>query len=220
MKSRYLIVAAIVSCTQFAWVRPELHTKAKPAGDSGGRLDYFVLKINGQPVRLKEGQEVSVMRGDELEVAEARLISPDFTAKQVDVIGFKSPGKVSGEDRGFRFKTNRLSDWYSEGRLGEVWSVIATSGDTLHGAGFIRVIDPSLRYAEIKVNQQMRVVRPGDEVIVKATDQFKVDRVVTNLGDDSSVKIRVVNQAADSKYEIRFERDRRVFAVIPVTVTE
>ncbi|MEN9835071.1 MAG: hypothetical protein RL011_1264, partial [Pseudomonadota bacterium] len=64
------------------------------------------------------------MRGDELEVAEARLISPDFTAKQVDVIGFKSPGKVSGEDRGFRFKTNRLSDWYSEGRLGEVWSVI------------------------------------------------------------------------------------------------
>ena len=66
----------------------------------------------------------------------------------------------------------------------------------------------------------MRVVRPGDEVIVKATDQFKVDRVVTNLGDDSSVKIRVVNQAADSKYEIRFERDRRVFAVIPVTVTE
>jgi len=219
VKSRFLFLAAIASCTQLAWVRPELLTKAKPAVDSG-RLDYFVLKINGQSVRLKDGQEVSVMRGDELEVAEAKLISPEVAVKQVDIIGFKSPSKIVGEDRGVRFRTDRLSSWYSEGRRGEVWSILATSQDILHGAAFIRVIDPSLRYAEIRINQQLKIVRPGDEVTVKASDQFKVDRVVTNLGDDASVKVRFANQSVDGKYEIRFERDRRVFAVIPVTVTE
>ncbi len=220
MKWQYLVGLAFVSLAQIGWVRPELHTKARPPSDSGGRLDYFVIKINGQPVRLKEGQEVSIMRGDELEVTEARLISPDVKAKQVDVIGFKSPSKIPGEDRGFRFRTNRLSDWYSESHRGEVWSILAQSDKILHGAAFIRVVDPSLRYAEFRINQQLRVVRPGDEVVVKSSDQIKVDRVVTNLGDDSSVKVLIDDQDRKGKFEIKFERDRRVFAVIPINVTE
>ena len=203
-----------------AWVRPQLQTTAKAVPSGGQRLDYFVIKINRQPIFLREGAELTIMRGDLLEVVEAKLMTPTIPVTQVDVIGFKSPGKHLGEDRGFEFRTHQLNQWYSEGRKGEVWSILAMTGNNLHGAAFLRLVDPAFRYAEVKVNGKTQVLRDGQELMVKASDQFKLDRVVTNLSDDKDVHFHIVPMSKSGHYEIRIERNKRAFAVIPLKVME
>jgi hypothetical protein len=203
-----------------AWVRPQLQTQARAVASGGQRLDYFVIKVNRQPIFLREGAELTVMRGDLLEVVEAKLVTQAIPVGQVDVIGFKSPSKHLGDDRGFEFRTNQLSPWYSEGRKGEVWSILAMTGDSLHGAAFLRLVDPAFRYAEVKVNGKTQVLRDGQELIVKASDQFKLTRVVTNLSDDKDVQFHIVPMSKPGHYEIRIERDKRAFAAIPLKVME
>ena len=160
------------------------------------------------------------MRGDLLEVVEAKLMTPAMLVGQVDVIGFKSPNKHLGEDRGFEFGTHQLNQWYSEGRKGEVWSILAMTGNKLHGAAFLRIVDPAFRYAEVKVNGKTQVLRDGQELIVNASDQFKLSRVVTNLSDDKDIHFHIVPLAKSGHYEIRIERDKRAFAAIPLKVME
>ena len=203
-----------------AWVRPQLQTLAKAVPSGGERLDYFVLKVNRQPIFLREGTELTIMRGDLLEVVEAKLMTPTIPVGQVDVIGFKSPGKQLGEDRGYEFRTHQLNHWYSEGRKGEVWSILAMTGDRLHGAAFLRLVEPAFRYAEVKLNGKTQVLRDGQELIVKASDQFKLSRVVTNLSDDKDVHFHIVPMSKPGHYEIRIERDKRAFAAIPLKVME
>ena len=107
-----------------------------------------------------------------------------------------------------------------EGKRGDLYAVLALSHATLHGVVYLRLIEPVLRYAEVAINGRTRVLRDGEPLNVKATDQVKVERVVTNLESTDGVRFQIATGDGPGAYAIRFSRGDTPFASIPLKVAD
>lgn len=220
-KTVFAPILGVLACLAVSgWARPTVPANAARSTAPGQRLDYMVVKINEEPHILRDGDELGVMWGDQIEVTEAVLVDRSQSVSEVNVVGYRSPSGHAREDRGYPFKTHQLKPSYSENKAGEVYAVTAATADVLYGVVYLRLVAPVLRYAEVRVNGASRLVRDGEPLSVGARDQFKVEKVVTNLMNNSDVLFRVVAGSEPGRYQIRFERDRRVFAAIPLRVLE
>src|SRR5690606_2510507 len=130
------------------------------------------------------------------------------------------------EDRGFEVDTasDLIKGWSVE-KKGERFRIKTFTGATDHGEAFIRLTDPQLRYAEVKVNDKLVIFRDGEVVRVKSSDEVKVEKVITNIENDTKevgfqiVPARENPEVLGTKfYEIRFLRGDQVFARIPLQV--
>lgn len=217
-RAALLALMGLIAQPAFSWVRPEAPTKAKPA-PAAQRLDYVVIAVNGKPRLVRAGDELAVVRGDQIVVQDGALADKQ-KPKELDVIGWKAKRALNNDDRGQAIDTADLALKYSEHEKGELWAVLAQSRKTLHGAVYLKVIDPVLRYAEISVNGARRVLRDGEPLAVKGSDQVKVEKVATNLESTDGVVFQIVGDPArgGDAYEIRFLRSGLAFARIPLTV--
>jgi hypothetical protein len=211
-----LFVLLAVCC---GWTRPQLPTRAKPPAADGQRLEYVLIAVNGSPHLVAAGTELTVIRGDVVTVQDAALSDRGLKVRGVHVVGFKGPNP-RGDDRGTPFSTEDLLAKYSENKRGDLYAVLALSRSTLHGVVYLRLIEPILRYAEVSINGQTRVLRDGEPLAVKATDQVKVERVVTNLESTDGVLFQIATGDAPGSYAIRFSRGGAPFAQIPLKVAE
>ena len=212
---------ALAAFAAVGWVRPAVPTSAKPAAAFGQRLDYVIVAVNGEPHLVHDGEELAVVRGDMLVVRDAVLHDPKAAPRSVRLVGARHGPK--GDDRGLPFTTEQLRAKDSEDKKGETFAVLALTRGTLHGAVFVRVVEPELRYAEILVNGRARVLRDGEPLTVKATDQVKVQKVVTNLQSTDGVLFRIdrsTDKSAPDDYRILFTRAGVPFATIPLKVDD
>ena len=217
------LLVALAAFATVAWVRPAVPTTAKPATAFGQQLDYVIVAVNGEPHLVHDGDELPVVRGDMIVVRDAVLRDPKLVPRSVRLVG--AHHGPHGDDRGLPFTTEQLRVRDSENKQGQTFAVLALTKGTLHGAVFLRVVEPELRYAEIQVNGRSRVLRDGEPLEVKATDQVKVSKVVTNLQSTDGVLFRIdkpvhPDKDAPAEYEIRFTRAGQPFASIPLKVTD
>lgn len=178
------------------------------------QLDYVLVSVNGKSRMVRAGDELPVIRGDTVSVAEAVLVGRK-PIKDVNVLGLHGP---KNDDRGVSFKTDKLMPRYSEGDKGEVYAIMANAKKQLAGVVYLRLIDPVLRYAEISVNGKKHVLRDGEALDAKAKDIVKVESVKTNLEGTSDVIFQIVPtpEVGADRYEIRFLRAGQPFARIPL----
>lgn len=215
-----------------SWVRPELPNVGRLVADRGSRLDYVTIEVGGETKIVRSGQEVSLVIGDVFLVKDAYLVDKRIRPAFVNVIGFAhhQPKLNPNEDRGQAIDTTlltRKAGWSEAGR-GQVFAIAAQTGKDVHGVVFLRLAEPALRFAEILINGQPRTMRDGEALNLKKSDRIKVQRVVTNLVDDSGVTFQIVEPlepsrddvAQSHRYEIRFLRGGRLFAAIPCQVTD
>jgi hypothetical protein len=243
-----MMFAASVVALLAAWVRPQLPTPARTPLAHGAKLAYFMVEIEGEPRMVKDGEELVVLRGDRLVVREAVLATGD-RAEGASLVGAPrdaasvalasagaTPVKTRAASRKARepagdlgavIDTLALKPKLSENGLGDVWALLATSRRTLHGAAFVKVLPPSLRYAEIEVNGKPAMLRDGEALRLKATDLFKVRRVVTNLPSDDGVSFQIATLPASAgaavdapTRAIRFLRRGVPFAAVPLDIRE
>ncbi|TWW12797.1 hypothetical protein E3A20_00320 [Planctomyces bekefii] len=203
------------------WVRPSAPapkrlSKPTKAQDS---LDYMLLEVNGKSRMVRNGDELVVVRGDVITVRQAALVGR-APLKEVHVVGLPAAFKPNkGSDRrDVAFRTSDLDRKLSEEAKGEVFAVTALTQRHLAGAVYLRLIDPVLRYVEISINGQKRVLRDGEAFQAKSEDQFKVDQVITNIEGTSDVSVQVapLSEQDPQVFEMRFLRSGQVFARIPM----
>lgn len=215
------LVLTILTPKAQAWTRPEAPSTVPRAAEPALRLDYVLVLVNAKPHLLRDGEELAIVRGDQVVIKEAGLRDKQHLIKEVNVIGFQAP-KGGNEDRGQLIDTAKdLKAKYSESGKGQVYAVLAGSKGVLHGGVFLRLIEPTLRYAEISVNGKQLTLRDGEPVTVRGTDKVKVEKVVTNLESHEGVMFQMTEvDPAQGAYEIRFLRSGLAFATIPLRVRE
>jgi len=211
-----LLLALGLAFAAAGWVRPALPTRSQATHTYNQKLDYLVVTVNSESHIVADGDELAVVRGDQVTVKSCALRDHLTKAREVNVVGLPGHG---GQDLGRSFDTARLEQRYSEDGKGEVYAILAESRNVLHGRVYLRLVTPVLRYAEVEINGKKQVVRDGEPLTVKATDQIKVARVVTNVAKEDGVLFQIVDAPdGNGTYEIRFVRSDQVFARIPLKV--
>jgi hypothetical protein len=200
------------------WVRPQFPAPNKAVEESESKLDYIVIEVEKETRIVASHQTLNLVRGDRFRVKRAQLHPEHGEATHVNVVGFRNP-KGLANDQGYEIRSDRdlLGGW-SEQKHGTVYAI--TVGKPLAGGVFINLVDPVLHYCILLVNGQSKVFRAGEIVAVKATDEFKVDKIVTNMPTHDDLNYKVLDQSiGDNKqYEIRFLRHERPFASINLKV--
>ncbi len=218
-----LVISVALS---LAWVRPAAPPHSpKLTSEAAQALDYVIVEVNGAPRLVKAGEELPVLRGDRLKIKEATLTDRGTQPKDVNLVGYQSPNP-KGEDRGYEFSTTDLKPRHSEDQKGDVYALQVATKKVLHGTVYLRLMNPVLRYAEVSINGQNRVLRDGEALRVKAKDLVKVERVVTNLEKNDDVLFQIAptsakalaGKAESGEYEILFQRGGTEFARIPLHI--
>jgi hypothetical protein len=216
----FTLCAALASPLLAAWTRPDTPSTAPHAADAALRLDYVLVEVNKKPHVLRDGEELALVKGDEVLVKEAGLRDKGQIIKEVNVVGFQAP--KGNDDRGFAFDSAKdLKPKFSEGGKGEVYAVVAGAKGVQYGTVYLRLIEPTLRYAEISINGKPVTLRDHESLTVKGSDKVKVEKVVTNLESHDGVMFQMTEvDPAQGAYEIRFTRSGLAFATIPLRVKE
>jgi hypothetical protein len=206
-----------------AWARPGSPTQIKQSDEYNRRLDYVMVEVNGEPRIIRAGGELAVVRGDKVEVKQAQLVDKDIKIEVVNVVGYANAKRGGSEDRNMVINTGtQLAKRFSENGGDQVYAVTAVSRGEFHGAVYIRMVEPTLRYAVISVNGDNRVLRDGEKMTINRNDMVKVARVESNVADDKEIEFQIFEHAEKgrSDFEIRFTRGEQIFARIPLVVTE
>lgn len=207
-----------------SWNLPEAYRSLQEPNDKTMLLDYVIVEVNGTVKKVSRNEEISFVRGDILNVNEAYLKD---SKKVINLLGIASSNPTK-ELLDIRKKSvdSSLELIQKEEALdpeGAVYALIAQSGKTLHGAIFLRRVEPTLSYIDVLINDKIRVMREGESLQVKKSDHFKVVNVVTNIRDkkDVSFAVEILGTKTTGNvqnYQIVFRNKKYVFAKIPLAV--
>ena len=206
------------------WVRPELPRALLAVTPAANRLDELVVVVNGEARVVPRDRELIVLAGDRLEIRQAS-VSPPVPKNSIKINVYGLIGYPAGntDDGGREFSTEELKVKFSEAGKGEVFAVGVSAKGHPAGLVFIRLVPPELEFAELTINGERKVVRAGDILHLKHSDQLKVERVLTNVPGNVGVLVQMVQGDANVKdgsdVAMRFIRGGRVFASIPLKVS-
>ena len=222
MLLRILLVGMLFFChTGHSWVSPTQYSPRQRYTDPAQQLDYLVLEINGERRLLKAGTQVEIVRGDLLKVIVPVLKDRQQQAQYVNIVGFQNPPD-NGKDRGYLVNTaKQLLPYFSQRGEGRVYAIVVGSEDKIHGEVFYRLLDPQLRYAVLRVNDSRSLVlRDGEPVQIALDDRLTISNVSVNFTSRQGLSFDIYRDpSAAVQHEIRFARDDKIFARIPLQIT-
>jgi hypothetical protein len=224
------VVTAIAAVSSIGWTLPGTY-KSMEQAPSGApdALSHVVFEVNGERAIVDRDGLLSVVQGDKVTIVEAYLTDRKRVPEHVNLIGFSSDPTKLTEDRGSPFSTLKGFDpkWTVDDDK-TVYSIAVTTKKILNGAVFMKIARPTLKFADILVNDSIKVMREGETLVLGATDKVKVKNVVTNLEKNDDVDFEIIktnDQDLESRhirkataFEIRFSRQGQVFAKIPMLV--
>lgn len=202
---------------------PLQYSAHQPFSAPQKRLEYLIVEINGSRRLVSDRQQIEIVRGDTIKVIDAVLADPTLRVQYINVVGFRNPPD-NGRDRGYHIDTDRdLLPGFSLHGRGQRYSISIGSGKKIHGEVFLSLLAPVLRFAVLQVNaSKSLVLRDGETVQVGVNDKLKIAKVSTNFSTTTDLTFNIYRPrfAADKKYEIRFERRKKIFARIPLLIID
>jgi hypothetical protein len=200
-----------------------LSSKSGPTGKlsrATGAIDSLVVEVNGERRRVDPTAGFSIVRGDLLTIVDVALKDRSASLPLVDVIGFRAKSTKSKDDRGLVIDTarnlNRIGSLDGQGRR---YPIRVSSANGLRGEVIMTIEEPRLISLEIEVNGEHRTFTPGDRLSIAASDSIHILDLRTNIRGNENVKYEISNNKPStnrSKKELRFSRDGRVFARVPI----
>lgn len=209
---------------------PDFYSSFHDPIAEGQNLDYIVIEINGERKILKKGQSLTFIKGDKIKLVSSHLKNSSETVEETNVVGFRNPiDRRLRNDLGFEIdsNTNLHNNQWAVNESGDLYVIVASSKKTLHGISYLKRIVPRLKYVDIQVNDKTRVVRDGELLRVSPSDEFKVERFVTNLKNNEEVTFQIVSmktkrnvlQKKDvKKYQMVFKHRTHKFGNISIWV--
>ncbi len=218
LSASMLSASMLIFCSALVgWVRPELPTKTKPASSFSAQLQQVSIEVNGAVHHVKNGDTLRIVRGDRVRILDGKLNDAGKKIDAINAIGFNSPKSRNGDDRKIEFSSFSFQAEWSENKLGDTFVAIVSSGNETNGAVYFKLIEPELNYAVLDVNGREVVLRSGEPFVGASSDQVRVKRVVTNVTDNDNVFVQMVPiKGRDGEYEMRFLREKLIFAKLPL----
>ncbi|MCB9228382.1 MAG: hypothetical protein H6618_02105 [Deltaproteobacteria bacterium] len=213
---------------------PEYYQKMPHPEDAGMRLGYYIVERNGERIILENGTVLRFIRGDLLRVTGVVLKNGEKNKRtEVNVVGFRA--KTAGEDRQdlgqFIDTASYLNrKYWSINNEGDTYAVVAARDGQMLGMASLQRVEPKLQYVDIRLNDQIRVMREGQLIRMNASDQFKVEKIVTNLKNLDHVHYRLLRVSGEAltgqknlpdhvgAYKLIFQHRSYEFAAIPMLV--
>ena len=206
---------------------PAYYKDYKEAQVFGEKLDYVVLSVNNDSQVIRSGNEFQLIKGSQFVIKDAVLKDQEIRPRTVNLVGYRGP-EDGADDRGFLVDSTKIeSSWsVTDGYKEKTYVIIVYSGKVIHGTISVKVIDPQLEYADILVNDEKTVMREGEVLKVKASDRFKVQKVVTNIKYNMGIRFQIrpsiepmkVGQENHENLDIIFSYKEYIFAKIPIYV--
>ena len=219
--SRKLLFLVLFFCVAGrSWVSPTQYSPRPRYADTAQQLAYLVVEVNGKRRLLTAGTQTEIVRGDKLKVINAVLKDRQQQAQYINLVGFKNPPD-DGKDRGYVVATDRqLLPYFSQRGEGKVYAIVVGSGAKVHGEVFFRLLAPQLRYAVLRVNDRRSLVlRDGEPVQVGLDDRLTISKVSVNFTPHTGLTFDIYRHANEVvPHEIRFARDDKIFARIPLQI--
>ncbi len=207
---------------------PTYYKNYKQAEDYNQILDYMVVEVNKSPVVLRKDENLQLIKGDEFMIKEAVLRNSKKRPSIINVVGFRFPGGGIHDGGGEIDSAKIRPSWAVKKNYREnTFVIVVHSKKTIHGLGFLKVIEPQLSYADISINGKKRVMREGETLRVKTTDQFKVEKVVTNIEKNKGIRFQIrpknvpdgdFKRKLSEELDILFSHKEYIFARIPIVV--
>jgi hypothetical protein len=186
----------------------------------------LVISTGQQQHRVSNGEILPILRGDRFRIESAQLVGQGLKPDRIDLVGFARPNQPN-DDRGVWIDSaTELLSRFAVVPGGDKYSVKVYRRGILAGEAFVQIVQPSLNYAEVSVNGSIRLLRADDVLKVSSKDQFKLEKVVTNLGETEDVSVRLEPiELRNSKppyklYEMQLIRKNVVFARLGLQVRE
>jgi hypothetical protein len=192
-------------------------------------LSHVVVEVNGQRVLVNSGDLFTVVQGDSVLIVNAIMTDRRILPEHVNLIGFSADKSKLSEDRGVAFSTAKgfEPEWtVDDGK--SIYAIAVTTKKRLHGAIFMKIAKPQLKFVDVLVNEKVRVMREGEVLVLGAKDKIQVQKVVTNLEKNEDVNFEIIKTGNNelekthlrqaTAYEIRFSRQGQVFAKIPMLI--
>jgi hypothetical protein len=222
-----LLVLALSSA---GWTLPGSYKAYETYPNHSARsLSHVVIEVNGTRALVNAGDTFTIVQGDTLRIINATMQDREIFPEHVNIVGFSSDRSQPMEDRGAAFSTTKGFDpeWaVDEGK--STYGIAVTTKKWLHGVVYMKVVKPLLKFADVLVNDKVRVMREGEVLILAATDKIQVQNVVTNLEKTADVDFEIIKTGnaelenahlrQATAYEIRFSRQGQVFAKIPMLI--
>lgn len=150
------------------------------------RIQYFCVKVNDKTYALEPGEELSVIRGDNVVILDPRTNrdQEDEKAVRVDLRGFQADSSAYNmEDRGHRINTGTdLQEKYGQARGRQlVFPLQAKLNNKVFGESYFVVTEPRLEYLVLKESQGGTfVVHPDDKLALPENTLVEIVDVKTN----------------------------------------
>jgi hypothetical protein len=180
-------------------------------------LDFAIVEVNGERRFLRSGEQLTVFRGDIIQVKRVALRDQDLNVDSTVLFKWvpEHRGSFVQEMAGKRFDTAKLSVFRSathEAMDSFSGRIVFRTGNVRHGFIQLNVIAPTLQYVEVSVNQTRHLLRDGAVIKVKPEDLFKVFHVETNLPKSETVYYQVSQDK--ERYYLQFARKNILFATV------
>ena len=187
---------------------------------ASGTIDSRVVEVNGDRRRVDPAAGISLVRGDLLTIIDVALKDRSGSIPVVDVIGFRAKSARGKDDRGRVIDTarnlNRFSSLDGQGRR---YRIRVSDANVVRGEAIMTIEEPRLISMDIEINGQRRTFGPDDRLSISAKDSIHILDIRTNIRGNENVKYEISNNKPStklSKKELRFSRDGRVFARVPI----
>lgn len=195
-----------------------------PSAAIAGKLKFVVMTVNGKHHQLAAGETLEVVWGDKVEILFAQL-EDGQDVEIINVVGFRAR-KDSADDRGVEFRTDRdLNSSWAHDPIKGIYRVNFQANNKVLARVYLKVNPPQLKYVVAQINGKETRLQAGQKVSLRSQDQIELKKIIANLDpNDPSFRYRIMEQSPqaqqDATHEIQFYRYEKLFAKIPLVVTE
>ena len=194
------------------WYRPSLllvifslfyllEARVEAASVDRSYLEYLELQINGAKVVARNKEEITVFLGDTVQIGDA-VLTNGKSAEIVNLVGFKN-SKV-GNPYDDRFKkidvTKDLNKRWAVGTSQNLYRIVVRSRSWMHGQIVLKVERPELEKVLVSLSGIDQMVRSGETIFARSSDQLKVKEFYGNFDtDDKNFRFEIKKDGINAK---------------------
>jgi hypothetical protein len=166
------------------------------------QITHFEIRTLGKNLIVSEGDTLHIIRGDILEIVDARAADKTWTEFRINFVGFVGNEKENdAEDRGYSIDTAQdLIPRFSIDGAGMCYKIEALNRSRVAGTLFVKLDNPRVDYLIAERCDGVRLaLSPGSTVNCSETEPIKLLSIVSNVSDSPFISLLVTNGSEPGK---------------------
>jgi hypothetical protein len=166
------------------------------------QITHFEIRTLGKNLIVSEGDTLHIIRGDILEIVDARAADKTWTSFRINFVGFVGNNRENdAEDRGYSIDTaSDLIPRFSINGAGKCYKIEALNGSRVAGSMYVRLNDPRVDYLIAERGDGARLaLSPGSMVKCGESESITLLSVISNVSDSPLISLLVASGKEQGK---------------------